>query len=189
MRHRGESPRSCRERLQQRCRSDRSGHWSGSRWSQRTFSGLRSASIGSKNVSGTEKKPKGPSRLEEHRRDRQMRGCGALHRNWGHRPVRLYREARGLRRPGSSSRTERRSGLQKRDKQKGKPLYPVCPIRMRDCCNPRWEGSPCRTTLRSVEGKGKAPEGPEVTCMLWARGDRLRLLVQRRAVRPPARSG
>ncbi|WP_423824243.1 transposase [Salinibacter ruber] len=62
-------------------------------------------------------------------------------------------------------------------------LYGCVPIRMRDCYNPRWEGSPCRTTLRSVEGKGKAPEGPEVACMLWARSDRLRLLVQRRTVR------
>ncbi|WP_423824477.1 IS110 family transposase [Salinibacter ruber] len=68
-------------------------------------------------------------------------------------------------------------------------LYGCVPIRMRDCYNPRWEESPCRTTLRSVEGKGKAPEGPEVACMLWARGDRLRLLVQRRTVCPPARSG
>ena len=53
-----------------------------------------------------------------------MRGCRALHRNWGYRPVRLHREARGLRRLGSSGRTERRSGLRKRNKQKGKPLYP-----------------------------------------------------------------
>ncbi len=89
-----------------------------------------------------------------------MRGCRALHRNWGHRPVRLCREARGLRRPGSSGRTERRSGLRKRDKQKGKPLYPVCAIRMRDCCNPRWEGSPAGRLFDRLKAKGKHRKAP-----------------------------
>jgi len=83
-----------------------------------------------------------------------MRGCRALHRNWGYRPVRLHREACGLRRLGSSGRTERRSGLRKRNKQKGKPLYPF----LYGCVTAAIRGGrspPAGRLFDRLKGKGK----------------------------------
>lgn len=155
MRRRGEGPRGYRQCPKQRRWADRSGHWTGSVDGRRGSSSARKTHRSAlRSALGPSQKPKGPSCLEEHRRDRQMRGCRALHRNWGHRPVRLCREARGLRRPGSSSRTERRSGLRKRNKQKGKPLYPF----LYGCVTAAIRGGrspPAGRLFDRLKGKGK----------------------------------